>query len=500
MGKAPLLFLNVFIIATCGLIYELIAGALASYVLGDSVTQFSTCIGVYLFALGVGAWLSGFLDHGLERGFIETELAVALLGGFSAPLLFLSFSHLAMFRPILYGVVFGVGTLVGLELPLLMRILRDNMDFKDLVARVLTFDYIGALVASLAFPLLLVPRLGLIRTSLLFGILNAVVAMWGTWILQDALKGGARFLRARALIVIVLLTVALVKADAFTTLAEDNLFPAPIVYSETSPYQRIVVTSGLGEFNLYLNGNLQFSSNDEYRYHESLAHPALSAAPSRRRVLVLGGGDGLAVREVLRWDDVQSITLVDLDPAMTSLPASFPPLAELNENSLTDERVRVVNADAMQWLEESKDRFDVVLIDFPDPNNYSLGKLYTRRFFRLLRTRLKDDAMVGIQCTSSLFTRQSYWCILRTMEAAGLHVAPYHTPVPSFGVWGFALASPTPFNPPLDCPEDLRFLNPQVMASMFVLPNDLLPQQVEVNRLDNQVLVRYYEEETSQVP
>lgn len=500
MRQAPLLFLNVFIIATCGLIYELIAGALASYVLGDSITQFSTCIGVYLFALGVGAWLSGFLDRSLERAFIETELAVALLGGFSAPLLFLSFSHLSVFRPVLYGLVFGIGTLVGLELPLLMRILRDNMDFKDLVSRVLTFDYIGALVASLAFPLLLVPRLGLIRTSLLFGLLNAAVALWGTWILKDALKGSIPFMRARAVIVLVVLTVALIKADQFTTLAEDKLYDAPIVYSVTSPYQRIVVTSATGKFSLYLNGNLQFSSSDEYRYHESLAHPAISLSPSPAKVLVLGGGDGLAVREVLRWDDVKSVTLVDLDPAMTALSRDFAPLAELNENSLEDERVTVINDDAMRWLEVNDETFDVVLIDFPDPNNYSLGKLYTRRFFRILNQRLAPQGVVGIQCTSSMFTRQSYWCILRTMEAAGLQVAPYHTPVPSFGVWGFALARREPFEPPVECPEGLRFLNPGVMTSMFVLPNDLQPETVEINRLDNQVLVRYYEYETSLVP
>src|SRR5687768_10349808 len=162
MNRTPILFLNVLIIATCGLVYELLAGTLASYVLGDSVTQFSLIIGIYLFAMGVGAWLSRFLEANLAKRFVEVELAVALVGGASAPLLFLSFARLTGFQLVLYSLVFVIGTLVGLEIPLLMRILKDQLDFKEIVSRVLAFDYIGALLASLLFPLFLVPRMGLV--------------------------------------------------------------------------------------------------------------------------------------------------------------------------------------------------------------------------------------------------------------------------------------------------------------------------------------------------
>src|SRR6266481_8834795 len=202
MNRTPVLFLNVLIVATCGLVYELLAGTLASYVLGDSVTQFSLIIGIYLSALGVGAWLSRFIETGLARKFIEVELGVALLGGLSAPLLFLSFGRLSYFPVVLYGLVFGIGVLVGLELPLLMRILKDALDFKELVSRILTFDYVGALVASLLFPILFVPRLGLVRTSLLFGMLNAAVGLWGTWLLRPLLPRGILGLRVRAVLVL----------------------------------------------------------------------------------------------------------------------------------------------------------------------------------------------------------------------------------------------------------------------------------------------------------
>ncbi len=507
MNRTPILFLNVMIVATCGLIYELLAGTLASYVLGDSVTQFSLIIGIYLFSMGVGSWLSRFIETDLERRFIDVELGVAIIGGASAPLLFLTFAHLSYFQVVLYGVVFVIGTLVGLEIPLLMRILKDNLDFKELVARVLAFDYIGALAASLLFPIFLVPQLGLVRTSLVFGILNAGVGLWGTWLLRPLIKGRVTGLRVRAVVVIALLAVGVIKADALTSLAEDAMFADDIVYAKTTHYQRIVVTRGRAGFQLFLNGNLQFSSTDEYRYHEALVHPAMMLASegegdggnnsrAPRRVVVLGGGDGLAVREILKYPSVESVTLVDLDNDMTELSRRFPPLAELNRGALDDPRVRVVNADAMIWLEEANDLFDAAIIDFPDPNTFALGKLYTTRFYRLLKTRLAPHAAVSIQSTSPLFARASFWCIVRTLEAAGFSVRPYYTAVPSFGVWGYALARDgAPFDPPARAPSGLRFLDDASMRAMFVLPVDLGPVPVEINRLDNQTLVRYYESE-----
>ena len=495
MNRTAILFLHVLIIATCGLIYELLAGTLASYVLGDSVTQFSLIIGIYLFALGAGAWLSRFIDTNLARSFIEVELGVAVLGGVSAPLLFLSFANLSYFHIILYLIVFAIGVLVGLELPLLMRILKENFDLKELLSRVLAVDYVGALIASILFPVFLVPRLGLVRTSLLFGMLNAAVGLWGTWVLRPLIKSGVPGLRGRAVIIMALLLVGVIKADRLTSLAEDGMFADDIIYARSTTYQRIVITRGRAGFQLFLNGSLQFSSTDEYRYHEALVHPAMMLAATPRRVLVLGGGDGLALREILKYRSVESITLVDLDPDMTKLSLRFPPLAELNHHSFEDARVHVINQDAMIWLEQNDQLYDVAIVDFPDPNNFALGKLYTTRFYRLLKGHLTPSATVSVQSTSPLFARTSYWCILKTLEAAGFTVKPYYTAVPSFGVWGFALARTTPFEPPSQAPMGLRFLDDQAMRAMFILSADLGPVPVEINRLDNQVLVRYYEAE-----
>jgi len=493
--RPAIVFVNVFLIATCGLIYELLAATLASYVLGDSVTQFSLVIGIYLSALGVGAWLSKFVTSNLPRVFIEVELVVALLGGTAAPVLFLAFARVGSFSLILYSLVFAIGVFVGLEIPLLMRLLENRLTFKDIVARVLAFDYIGSLAASILFPIILVPRLGLIRTSLLFGLLNAVVGLWSTWLLNPLIKRGLVGLRIRALVLIALLCVGFWKANALTSLSEEGLYADDVVYATSTPYQRIVVTKGKSGFQLFLNGNLQFASADEYRYHEALVHPAMLAHPDPRRILVLGGGDGLALREILKWPSVESVTLVDLDPGMTSLSTRFPPLADLNVHSFADPRVTVVNRDAMLWLQEVTESFDVAIVDFPDPNSFALGKLYTTRFYGLLRSRLAPGATVAVQCTSPLFARTSYWCIVRTLEASRFVVRPYQTAVPSFGVWGFVLARLEPFEVPQAAPPGLRFLNDGALQAMFRFSEDMGPVEVEINRLDNQALVRYYEQE-----
>ncbi len=502
MKRVPLLFINVVIIATCGLIYELLAATVSSYVLGDSVTQFSLIIGIYLFAMGVGSWLSGFIETELAEKFVDIELAVAVIGGFSAPLLFLTFATVTYFAAILYSMVFVIGVLVGLEIPLLMRILKDELDFKHLVSRVLALDYVGALVAALMFPIFLVPRLGLNRTSLLFGMLNAAVGLWGTWLLEPLIKTRRlTVLRVKGFVVLLLLSIGFIKADSLTTLAEDALFPDQIVYAKSSPYQRIVVTRGKLGHSLFLNGNLQFNSFDEYRYHEALVHPAFAAFEgSPARILVLGGGDGLAVREILKYPSVESVTLVDLDPVMTGLSSELPALAELNMNALDDPRVSVINADAFVWLDEVESGpYDIAIVDFPDPNNFALGKLYSTRFYRLLRARLRPEAALVIQCTSPLYARRSFWSIIKTLEASGFSVKPFQTAVPSFGVWGYALARLQPFETPKKPVEgiELQYLNERSFSSLFDFPSDMtLPSEdVEINRLDNQALVRYYETE-----
>jgi spermidine synthase len=501
-GPRPMevaLLASVFVVAACGLVYELAAGALASYVLGDSVLQFSTVIGTYLFAMGVGSWLSRYFDRQLPAHFLRIELLVALVGGLMPALLFTANSYApGAFRFLLYTLVLAVGALVGLEIPLVMRILRRNVALKDLVSQVLTFDYLGALAVSVAFPLLLVPQLGLVRTGVLFGLMNAVVAVWALWLFRHELRAFGAHVLACGL-TLAALCAAFAGAARITSLAEDRLYQDSVVYSETSPWQRIVVTHGRAGHRLFLNGNLQFSERDEYRYHEALVHPAMAAHGGARKVAVLGGGDGMAVREILRYPGVVSVTLVELDPHMTRLFSQHGALTRLNGNSLQSPKVRVVNADAFKWLEDSREMFDVIVVDFPDPTNFSIGKLYTQSFYGLLEQRLSASGYAVVQTTSPLVARQSFWTVVTTLEAAGLTAVPYHANVPSFGEWGFVIASRRPFRLPTALPAGLRFLSVEGLQPLFDFPRDMARVPAEVNRLSNQALVTTYEREWGKV-
>lgn len=493
------LLFSVFVISTCGLIYELITGTLASYTLGDSVTQFSTVIGVYLFAMGIGSYLSKFIEKSLIEIFIRIELLIGLIGGFSAMLLFLLFEQIAHFRIILYSLVLMIGLLVGLEIPLIMRILKKNFrHFKDLVSLVFSFDYIGALLASIAFPLLLVPTLGLTRSALMFGMINVLVGLLTIYVFQHELKN-KQLWYSRGIVCVVLLGFGFVYANSILKITDGTLYEGNVIFNKRSHYQNIVMTRQGNHFQLYLNRNLQFSSRDEYRYHEALVHPGLSTIQQPRKVLILGGGDGLAVREVLKYPTIESITLVDLDPAVTQLFASLPLLNQLNANALQSNKLTIYNEDAFIWLKNNQQTYDFVIVDLPDPTSYSLGKLYTNHFYRYLFKGVQENGLVAIQATAPYISPKSYWCIANTMESVGFQLQSYTTYIPSFGLWGFHLASKKELTPRQhSLPEGLQYITADIISSLFKIPKDIARIQTEINALNNQALVRYFEDEWHQ--
>ncbi len=498
LAKPALLLFSVFVIATCGLIYELVAGTLASYVLGDSVTQFSTIIGTYLFAMGVGSYLSRYFNTDLFARFVQIELMIAVLGGFSSTILFVLFEQILYFRLILYVLVFLTGLLVGLEIPLLMRMLKDKFTFSELVSEVFTFDYIGALLASLIFPLFFVPHIGLIRTSLFFGLLNAVVALWVCFSLKDP-GYKVKWLKGVAFIVIAFLVVAFIFATKIQDFAEEFSYHDKVIFTKSTPYQRIVLTKHKNDVRLFLNNNLQFSSLDEYRYHESLVHPLMTSLAQKDTIVILGGGDGLAAREVLKYKEVKKLYLVDLDPAVTQLFKSHPLLTPLNKDALSDPKIEIINQDAFIWLLESKKQFNAFIIDFPDPSNFSVGKLYSLTFYKQLYKCLGDQGLVVIQSTSPLVAPKSYWCVEATLQKAGFKTLPYHTFVPAFGDWGYMMASKGEFPPHQPLPFALKFYNHDTFEAMCNFPVDMARRKAEVNQLNNQSLVRYFEEEWGKV-
>jgi spermidine synthase len=491
-----LLLFAVFTIATCGLVYELVAGTLASYLLGDSVKQFSFIIGVYLFSMGIGSYFSKFITKNLLNTFVEIEILVGLIGGLSSVILFLLFESSFGFQFILYFLVFITGCLVGLEIPLLMNILKDKVEFKELVSNVFTFDYIGALLASILFPLILVPKLGIMGTSLFFGMINISIAILLCYLLKSELKR-VKLLRFKAIFSFLVLLVSFFLSEKILSYSEGKLYGENIIYTNSTQYQRIVLTHNKSDYRLYLNNNLQFSSADEYRYHEALVHPAMSMAKKINNILVLGGGDGLAVREILKYKDVKKITLVDLDDGMTKLFKTNQVLVDFNKNALNNSKVIVYNKDAYIWAKENKEKFDVVIIDFPDPSNYSLGKLYSLNFYSTIQKRLSENAVIVIQTTSPYFAPKSFWCINKTVSQVFPQIDAYHAYVPSFGEWGYTIAINgfgTTFNTVNRKVDGLRFYNYQFNKFNY-FSKDMISIDIEINRLDNQVLVRYFDEE-----
>jgi spermidine synthase len=498
--RSLVLVCAVLVAAVSGLIYELVAGALSSYLIGDSVTQFSLVIGLFLSSMGLGAWASKLIKRDLVRWLVAVELGVGLVGGTGALLGFLAFAYTALYQVVLLGSIVGVGILVGLEIPLVLRLLRERDELRVTVANILAADYIGALLASVLFPFLLLPHLGLVRAGLLAGLANVAVAM----VLSLALRSERPQLQLRLAggVSAFALSVLFLMAGELTSMVEDVLYRDAIIVAENTRYQRVVLTRYKDDVRLFLNGHLQFSSIDEHRYHEALVHPAMSAVEQPRRVLILGGGDGLTAREVLKHESVEHIDLVDLDEAVTDLFSSRPFLVDLNRGSLKDPRLSVHNEDAMRFLERSREQWDVILMDLPDPSDTGLAKLYSTAFFKLSQRHLSEHGALATQATNPFRSRDAFWTIVRTIEASGegaLKAQPYQNYLPTFGSWGYVLATRQPLEVGrLTIKTDNRYLTQAVLPSLFVFPPDIDRRGDEVSTLDNPQVVTLYQRGYSQ--
>jgi spermidine synthase len=487
------------VVAMCGLGYELVGGTIASYLIGDSVKQFSFVIGFFMFAMGLGALAVQKISStkkNLESSFIQLEISLSLFGGLFAPVQFLLFKKDLFGQLSLYLFLVVIGMLVGAEIPLLLRLLKERLSFEKLISVVLGLDYIGALLASLLFPLILVPMFGVLRTGVLFGILNLSIAFLILWYWDFSNK---KKYYLQCILTLVILMLCFLSGNEILKKSESNLLSGNVVYAKNSPYQRIVITRDDSDTRLFLNNHLQFSSIDEHRYHESLVHIVMSSAPKPpQKVLIFGGGDGMAAREVLKHSSVEKIVLVDLDEAVTNLFQTSELLVKMNQKSLMSEKLQIINADAFQWLEKNDELFDVAIIDFPDPNSFSVGKLYSTKFFETLQKTVKYG--FSVQSTSPMYSKKAFWCIDNTIQASDYYTLPYHVNVPAFGEWGFVLATKKyisihQIQENLQAGLVLKYLSSELIPSLFVFPKDMQKVKTEVNTLMNQELVQLYDYE-----
>jgi len=493
---AIVLLASISIVALCGIVYQLIIGTVSSYLLGNSVYQFSITIGFFMFAMGIGSYVSKFVGGNLVARFIQVEVALALIGGICSLALFFAFPYTPfLYQVVMFFFILTIGALVGLEIPLLTRILADGSGTRRSIANVMSLDYIGALIGSVAFPLMLLPSLGLVRASFAIGLINIFVALLNVIYLRRYLTKPNR-LMALVLGVLLLLTVLVFLATRLTSMAQHNLYFDQVIWKKQTPYQNLVMTNNWqrGDLRLFIDGHIQFSEADEHRYHEALVHPAMSYPGKVERILVMGGGDGLAARELLKHTAIKVIDLVDIDPAMTDLGRVFAPLANLNLQALRDSRIKVHNTDGFVFINQPGPLYDRVILDFPDPHNEAIAKLYSLEFYTMLKRRMSPDGVVVTQSSSPFFSRRTFWSIEKTMATVFPNTVSFHLSIPAFGIWGFNLATMKGDAQPGTISVPTRYLTDDVFRASRVFGKDANrpPGQTPVNTIFEPVLYQLY--------
>lgn len=489
-----------FVAGLCSIVYELLIATTVSYFLGDSVRYFSLTIGLYMAAMGAGSYVSKYVTQSVLFWFIAIELALGMIGGLSIPMLYFSYSYAeqALFIPTYVAMTIGVGFLIGMEIPFLTRLMESYQSLRFNIANILSFDYTGALIATLAFPFFLLPVLGNYQSSVVLGLINlsivgVMLRVFGHKL--DKTKRRQRKLTGLLLLCVVLLGVTLVAASYTLRIWDQSLYSGRIVYAEQTPYQKVVITQQGHDVRLFLNGNIQFSSVDEFRYHESLVDfPIAHSASPVKHVLLLGAGDGLAIRELLHYPEIEHITLVDLDQRVVDISASNPHIRQLNQGSLNHPKVNIIYNDAFSFLSDNQQPFDLIISDLPDPNNISLARLYSKQFYRLLRQQLSPNGIFVTQATSPFFSLKAFRSIEATIAAAGFNtVKPYHALVPSFGDWGFVMArtGSKPFSVERNL-TNTRFLTHAMINAMSTFSRDQMLANTEINSLDKPLLLQYY--------
>lgn len=498
MDQTKKLYWASAIVSICGIIFEVLFGAVGSYILGDGVKQYSITIGLFLTGMGLGAFLSEKVNKNLVQTFVIVEYLIGTIGGFSILILFGITAYVgdgvdAIF---LYFVITIIGGLTGLEMPILIRKASElGSQLNKSTARVLFFDYIGGLVGTIVFVLLLRPYLEFVKTGFFVAMFNIIIGILITLSFKNEIKNVKKLVTV-GIILFLIMSLGFIFGNEIWFNFEQKLYRDPVVRAFETPYQRIVVTRQKDDIRLFIDGNIQFSSTDEHRYHESIVHIPMNTAKRRENILILGGGDGLALREVLKYSDVKHISLVDLDEELIEFSKNDPLIKKLNEGSLESDKVRFYFQDALKFLKEDKSHlYDVIIVDLPDPNNESLNKLYTRAFYSQLRNHLSPDGAISIQATSPIFAREVYWTISNTVESTELQVSNYHVEIPSFGDWGFILATrEKPIIEDINLNVSTKFLQDDMVQSLFYFGKDEGPlPDLKINTLNHPILINLYE-------
>lgn len=494
-----LLKVAIFCTGVSGIVAEYTLSTLASYFLGNSIVQWTLMVSLMLFSMGVGSLCSKFIKTKLLQNFILLELGLSLIVSFSAMIVYTMGKYPMYTGMVVYGLGFLNGFLIGMEIPLVTRINEEYEKLRDNISSIMALDYIGSLVGGVFFVWVGLKILTLTYTPFVLGGVNLLVAL----MLMLQMKKAVSFqlwLKILSFVTLLSWGIGLVFAKPVEKFAEQARYREKVIYSEQTDYQKIVITQWHSDFWLFLNGNEQLSSKDEWMYHEPIVHVPMKLSGSRKRVLVLGGGDGCAVREILKYKEVEDVVLVDLDPAMTKLGKTHEVLTSLNKGAFEDEKVKVYNTDALRFLVADSSIYDVILVDLPDPKSVDISKLYSQEFYRLCKNHLSHTGVMITQAGSPMFAEEAFYCIEKTMASAGLGTLPMHNHVMTLGEWGFVIGSKYWDSEQLRKKsrsltfDNTRWISNEAMLSLTSFgKSSVKKEELKVNTLNNpSVLIDYY--------
>lgn len=503
--KSNVLKISVFATGLSGIVAEYVLATLAQYFLGNPVVQWAMIVSVMLFSMGLGSRISKRIETNLLEKFILIEFVLSILVAFSSGISYLMAGINGYVGVFIYTHSILIGLLIGMEIPLVVRLNEEFESLKVNISNVLEKDYYGSLVGGALFSFIGLPYLGLTYTPFVLGMVNFFVACILFVTLRKVVKSSLKKWVTISLVGIsVILTAGMATAKKVELYGEQQRYHDKVIFSKQTKYQRIVITQWENDYWLYLNGNQQLSTKDEELYHEPIVHPVLELHPNAKQVLVLGGGDGCAVRELLKHDEIEQITLVDLDSVMLSLAQHHPVLSTLNKNSFSNDKVKLVIEDGFHFLENSPDYFDIILVDLPDPRSVELSRLYSQEFYIMCYRKLRSGGMMITQSGSPYFAPKAFACIDTTMKSAGFSTVQLHNQILTMGEWGWTIgAKSIKYHKlreklrGLTFDElDTKWINQEAMTLMtsFGKPfyqKDKL-KSVEVNKIHNPVLYHYY--------
>tara|TARA_B100000795_G_scaffold201384_1_gene155166 strand:+ start:61573 stop:63105 length:1533 start_codon:yes stop_codon:yes gene_type:complete len=500
--KRQSFFLKSAIFATgvSGLVAEFIFSTLASYFIGDTIVQWTVVLSIMLFSMGVGSRLSSRVEKDLLSIFLSIEIGLSLLICLS-PLFIYGLAGFTQYIHIfIYTLAALVGCAIGFEIPLVIRLNEGYEGLNKNISSIMSYDYVGSLVGGLAFAFIGLPFLGIKNSAFLFGMFNLLAALTVVIVFWEKLKAIKLRVGLSMGLAFFILSISFIKSDSIKMYGEQSRFKDKIVHVVESKYQKLVVTKWLQEHWLYINGNLQMTTLDEYLYHEPMIHPVMSLVEDPKNILIIGGGDGFNAKELLKYEAIETIDLVDLDPEMTKLGAAFPSFVKANLGSLSHPKLTVLNEDGFVFLQESNSFYDLIVIDLPDAKGVDLSKLYSKEFYQMIRLHLRSNGYMVTQSGNPYLATRAFECIKKTMQNVGFNIAPIHNHVLSMGEWSWVIGAKDITSVQLKIrleqgtygDIETRWLNQESVKMMLNFGKPLEDTAgVQVNTINNPVLYQY---------